>query len=332
MAPYGGPGSDSARAALAALPKGDRHNHLCLCVSRRSLLARFGRAPAFPAAYEGLQGMFDFIHAEVNAVMATGDDVVAFMEMAILDSLQDNVRRLEASVDINLTRYFDGSVDRLLRAVADLKRKYGTFFPVIGVNKPTPLDVATAKVEAFIDSGLFSGIDLYGQEAGQELGRFKTLYRKARSHGLNLKVHIGEFSGAATVKEAVAILEPDEIQHGITAHEDAEAVDLIVKNGIMLNVCPASNLALGAVAELRLHPVRRLFDRGVKISICPDDLLLFDATITDQYVALMEAGLFTFDEIETMRLNGLGSEYFDEPQWNDARSGIMTTAKKDESR
>ena len=308
MAPYGGPGSESARAALAALPKGDRHNHLCLCVNRRSLSARYGRGPDFPAAYDGLQGMFDFIHAEVNPIMATGDDVVAFMEMAILDSLQDNVRRLEASVDINLTRYFDGSVDRLLRAVADLKRKYGTFFPIIGVNKPTPIDVATEKVDAFIESGLFSGIDLYGQEKDQDLGRFRPMYRTARAHGLNLKVHIGEFSDAASIKEAVALLEPDEIQHGINAHDDREAVDLIVKNGIMLNICPASNLALGAASDLRLHPVRKLFDRGVKISICPDDLLLFDATITDQYVALMDAGIFSFSEIETMRLNGLGPE------------------------
>lgn len=308
MAPHEVPESNSLKADLAALPKGDRHNHLCLCVNRRSLLARYGRSPDFPAAYDGLQGMFDFIHAEVNAFMATGDDVIAFMEMAILDSLQDNVRRLEASVDINLTRYFDGSVDRLLRVVASLKRKYRTFFPIIGVNKPTPLNVATEKVDAFIESGLFSGIDLYGQEEGQELVRFRTMYRKARARGLNLKVHIGEFSGAASIKDAVALLEPDEIQHGINAYGDREAIDLIVKNGIMLNVCPASNLALGAVVDLRLHPVRKLFDRGVKISICPDDLLLFDATITDQYVALMDAGIFTFDEIQTMRLNGLGSE------------------------
>jgi adenosine deaminase len=301
-----GSGSDSLRATLAALPKGDRHNHLCLCVNRRSLLARYGRGPDFPATYDGLPGMIDFIHAEVNAVMATADDVEAFMEMAIRDSLGDGVLRLEASVDINLTRYFDGSIDRLLGVVAGLKSRYETFRPIIGINKPTPIEDTNWKAAACMESGLFSGIDLYGPEADQDLSKFVSLYRAARKRGLNLKVHIGEFSDAATIVEAIELLEPDELQHGIRAHEEAKAIEAILKNDIMLNVCPASNVSLGAVRDLRSHPIRKLFDLGVKISINPDDLLLFDATITDQYLALLEAGIFSFEEIQGLRLNGLG--------------------------
>lgn len=295
------------RKLLAKVPKGDRHNHLCLCVDRRTLKERYGRSPVFPSAYEGLPAMIDFVHAEVNAIMATGDDVAAFMEMAIQDSLRDNVVRLEGSVDVSLVRHFDGSIDVLLQAVALLKKRYASFFPIIGINKPKPLELMQGDIEACMESGLFSGIDLYGLEAGQDLARFKQLYAAARRRGLNLKVHIGEFSDAASIKEAIELLEPDEIQHGIRSAEDREVIDLIVKNGIMLNICPASNLSLGAARDLGTHPIRKLFDSGVKISVNTDDLLLFDATITDQYVALLDEGIFTLEEIETMRLNGLGA-------------------------
>ena len=79
---------------------------------------------------------------------------------------------------------------------------------------------------------------------------------------------------------------------------------LIAKNNIRLNICPTSNVLLGAVTNISKHPLRRLFDYGIKVCINTDDLILFDATVTDEFVKLFENDIFDFDELNMIRQNG----------------------------
>ena len=81
-------------------------------------------------------------------------------------------------------------------------------------------------------------------------------------------------------------------------------MELILKKDLRLNVCPQSNLALGAVASLSEHPMRKLFDAGIRVTINTDDLILFDKTVSQQMIDLIEAGVFTVEEIEKMNAFG----------------------------
>ena len=80
-------------------------------------------------------------------------------------------------------------------------------------------------------------------------------------------------------------------------------MDLILENDMRLNVCPQSNLALGSIGSIANHPIRRLFDYGISITVNTDDLLLFGATITDQFVDLIEKNIFSYEEIDSIRKN-----------------------------
>lgn len=111
-----------------------------------------------------------------------------------------------------------------------------------------PKDITNENLDKFlipcIDSQVFKSIDLYGDETKDDFQRFKDYYKYAKSKGLKLKVHAGEFHSYNNVKKAIEILEVDEIQHGLGSVSSEYVMDLIKERNIRLNICPSSNYVL----------------------------------------------------------------------------------------
>lgn len=103
------------------------------------------------------------------------------------------------------------------------------------------------------------------------------MYKSAKEKHLKTKVHIGEFSNAESIKTAILLLNPDEIQHGINAIHDDYVMDMILER----------NIRLGAGTSLKNHPIRNLYDKGISITVNTDDLLLFHKTNSDQLNELL---------------------------------------------
>jgi adenosine deaminase len=74
---------------------------------------------------------------------------------------------------------------------------------------------------------------------------------------------------------------------------------------IVLNICPASNVRLKRVKSYKTHPIRILFDHGVKVTINTDDVLIFNKGISEQFLQLYQSGLFTANELDIIRQNGI---------------------------
>lgn len=290
------------------LPKADVHNHFHLGGSQKKLLEKYPKAAIeFPKKYNGLEGMIDFIYGHLNQIMRTKEDVFNFMEIAIETAIDDNVTLLEASVDTNLARFFENSIELVITEVRRIKEKYKTkidFKPDIGINKDLPIDKVYTYTNACIESGVFNGIDIYGKEANQNLKPFRELFETAKKNKLKTKAHIGEFSNYKTIEETIFLLNPDELQHGINAVHSEKTMDLILERNIKLNICPQSNISLGAVAKLKTHPIRKLFDKGIKVTVNTDDLILFNATVTDELYNLYTNNIFSFEELDLIRKNG----------------------------
>ncbi|MCI2229700.1 hypothetical protein MC378_11030 [Polaribacter sp. MSW13] len=290
------------------LPKADVHNHFHLGGSQKKLLEKYPNTSInFPKNYDGLVGMIDFIYGHLNKIMLTKVDVVNFMEIAIESSIDDNVTLLEASVDVGLSRFFDDSIEQVISEVKRIKEKYKSkidFRPDIGINKDLPLEKVYAYGEACIFSGEFNGMDIYGKEANQNLTPFQELFKTAKKNHIKTKAHIGEFSDYNSINETIHLLEPDELQHGINAVESEKTMDLIFERNIRLNVCPQSNISLGTVKDIKQHQVRKLFDKGINVTVNTDDLILFNATVSDELFRLYKNNVFSFDELEIIRQNG----------------------------
>lgn len=290
------------RDKLLKLPKRDFHNHLHLGGSIARLKERLGKSDfEVPNYYDGLPGMIDFIKNKVNPYLNGRESVYFFMEMAIENAIADNVHCLEASIDIGLVSQFGNEIDSLIELVEKLKRNFSSrivFKPDVGVNKDYPIKRAYSDALRCMESGIFNGLDIYGEEKNKDLAPFVELYGRARQLGLKTKVHIGEFSNHGTIDKAILLLQPDEIQHGIKAAGSDRTMQMIKDQNIRLNICPQSNISLGAVPDLQNHPIRILYDYGIDITINTDDYLLFGASITDQLLQLVDAGLFSPSEIE----------------------------------
>ena len=290
------------RDKLLKLPKRDVHNHLHLGGSIARLKERLGKSDfEVPNYYDGLPGMIDFIKNKVNPYLNGRESVYFFMEMAIENAIADNVHCLEASIDIGLVSQFGNEIDSLIELVEKLKRNFSSrivFKPDVGVNKDYPIKRAYSDALRCMESGIFNGLDIYGEEKNKDLAPFVELYGRARQLGLKTKVHIGEFSNHGTIDKAILLLQPDEIQHGIKAAGSDRTMQMIKDQNIRLNICPQSNISLGAVPDLQNHPIRILYDYGIDITINTDDCLLFGASITDQLLQLVDAGLFSPSEIE----------------------------------
>lgn len=138
------------------------------------------------------------------------------------------------------------------------------------------------------------GFGLAGDEKIGQPKDFRWSFDCAREAGLRLTAHAGEWGGPESVRAAIRDLEVERIGHGVRAIEDMALVDEIAEKGIVLEVCPGSNIALGLYKGWRAHPIHDLRERGVKITVSTDDPPFFHTTMRREYDRLAEA--FDWDE------------------------------------
>ncbi|HTO25461.1 MAG TPA: adenosine deaminase [Gaiellaceae bacterium] len=135
------------------------------------------------------------------------------------------------------------------------------------------------------------GVGLGGLEAEYPPEPYEAVFQLAKSLGLGSVPHAGEVAGAASVRGALEELQADRLRHGIRAEEDPGLVRELADRGVVLDVCPLSNLRTGAVASLADHPLPRLVAAGVRCSISTDDPAMFDTDLTRDYEAATSFGL-----------------------------------------
>jgi adenosine deaminase len=79
----------------------------------------------------------------------------------------------------------------------------------------------------------------------------------------------------------------------------------LADNRIQLNVCPSSNVMLGYATDYKNHPIKTLYENGIRVTINTDDLLIFDSSIENEYLLLYQAGTLSAEQLNEIRQNGL---------------------------
>jgi adenosine deaminase len=144
------------------------------------------------------------------------------------------------------------------------------------------------------------GIGLGGSEQTFPAPLFERVFEEARNFGFHTTAHAGEASGAASVRAAVEKLHVERIGHGTRAFEDPPLLDLLVKQGIPLEMCPLSNLRTGVVARIEDHPIHRYFEQGVLVTVNTDDPAMFDTSLSEEYNILATKLGFSEQELATV--------------------------------
>ena len=174
-----------------------------------------------------------------------------------------------------------------------------------------------ADAEKTLDSALafrdkIVGVGLDSSEAGNPPSKFKNVFRRARDAGFFLTAHAGEEGPAGYVWEALDILGVGRVDHGNRALDDDALVARLARERMALTVCPLSNLRLRVVADLKAHPLRRMLDRDLVVSVHSDDPAYFGGYVNDNYRAVSEALTLGRDEIAAIVRNGFYASLMDE--------------------
>ena len=296
--------------ALRRCPKADLHNHFVLGGSRRFLLEHSGKD--IRPIKQPLHSM-DEMHAwnarNLGRFFETPEGRRMLISAAFSQAEEDGVTILEIGEDVwGLDTFFHGKIEELVDAFETAHRKIAPEIELrlqIGLSRHCDIAYLEDCLAHFWGCKAFYSIDLYGDELAQPIENFKSIYRRAKSEGLRLKAHVGEWGTVEDVRRAVECLELDEVQHGIAAAEDPSVVRFLADHHIRLNITPTSNYLLGRVSDLRTHPIAGLYRSGVDVTINSDDVLIFDSDVSKEYLRLYQSGCLKAEELDEIRKNGL---------------------------
>ena len=159
------------------------------------------------------------------------------------------------------------------------------------------------------------GIDLADSERDFPLRDFAPSVRKAKDAGLKVTIHTGEDTPASFIRETIELTDPDRIGHGIHAIEDLQVVELIKERGVTLEVNPWSNYLTNSVRAIEEHPLKKLFDLGVKVTINSDDPEVLETNLNNEYRIAHEILGMSMAEIATCNRYACEASFLpDEPK------------------
>jgi adenosine deaminase len=293
---------------LLSVPKSDLHNHSTKGCRRAWLEDRIGRKlSAPPEKFAGLEGMQEWFTGNIKPYCSDREGIILRWEGAFAEAGRNNIRRLSMNFgapEIELA----GGMDTFVKMIGRFRQEYcpeTVFEPEITYVALCDVEKEAAHIDEYISSGFFKTIDVCGGENLRPVEDFIPLYRAAERYHLIKRMHAGESGSADDVRKAVEILGLSEIHHGINAADSKEVMKFLADNNIQLNVCPSSNVMLGYADDYENHPIKTLYENGVRVTINTDDLLIFDSSIENEYLLLYRSGAMSAEQLDEIRLWGL---------------------------
>ena len=317
-----------------ALPKAELHLHL------------EGAAPAglirelAAEKHEDLSGLFDAEGRYARGGFAGRGGFAAFLRAyeaaaSVLQGPRDYARLTRAVLEqsashgVVYTEVFAspdlcGGGDRavwlehvaaMAEAAAEAERELGVTLRVVatGIRHLGPDRVRAAAVCAAEAAGGFvTGFGMGGDEAAGRAGDFAWAFDCAREAGLGVTAHAGEWAGPDSIRETMRHLRPSRLGHGVRAVEDPRLMEELAERGTTLEVCPGSNLALGLYPSAERHPIARLREAGIAVTVSTDDPPFFGTTMTAEWQALERAFGWGPDDLAALNRAALAAAFCDE--------------------
>ncbi|MDQ0094343.1 adenosine deaminase [Paeniglutamicibacter psychrophenolicus] len=157
------------------------------------------------------------------------------------------------------------------------------------------------------------GIGLDSSELGYPPVLFREVFAYAREHGLHVVAHAGEEGPAEYIVQALDLLKVERIDHGIRCLEDPALVERLVAEQMPLTVCPLSNVRLRTVDTMAGHPLRRMLEAGLKVSIHSDDPAYFGGYLDANFAAVIGQFELSRGEQAVLARNSIESSFLEEP-------------------
>lgn len=306
---------------VRALPKAELHVHLegtvdpataFACARRNGIVLPWRNEAELIRAYdfEGLPAFLDVLFAVGGTLRQARD----FYDVAL-----EYTRRAHADGVIRAEVFFGAQtfldagvpiatmVEAILGAFRDAKQQWGIDAHLVCTAQRHRDELRGLElldlIEPWRDSIL--GVGLGSAERGNPPSKFARYFAEAKRRGYRTTIHAGEDGPASYVTEALNVIAPDRIDHGVAAASDAALVARIADDGIPLTICPLSNVALRVVPSLEAHPLKTFLDAGVKATINSDDPPFFGGYLGENYIAVARALDLGLDDVRRLAANSL---------------------------
>jgi len=206
------------------------------------------------------------------------------------DSAKQNIRLFEVRFSPDWAFHghnvdWDACLEGLLRAKARAEKEFDMAIGIIAI---TSRGMGAESCVKTVDWAIrhrqhIQAVDLADGEMLYPMQDFVKPILKAKDAGLKVTVHTGEDTPASYVRETIRAFQPDRIGHGIHSIEDMSVVDLLRERGITLEVNPWSNYLTNSVKTIEEHPLKKLFDLGVRVTINSDDPEVLETNVNNEY-------------------------------------------------
>lgn len=318
-------------AFIDALPKVELHVHLIGSASVETVLELSRRHPGseVPTSEEELRRFYTFtdfprfahVYGAVNSLVRDPEDVAALVLGLAADLAAQGGRYAELQV----TPYAHHIVGMPMREVTqalDLAARRS--LDDHGVEMAYIFDIpgefgeeaARITVEHALQEppAALVGFGIGGIE--QARPKFRDAYRDAftaaRAAGLHSVPHGGEMSGPETMWEVIEGYGAERIGHGINCLADPRLVAHLRETQLPLDVCPTSNVCTGQVPDLAAHPLPRMLEEGLYVTLNSDDPPMFATTLADEYRAAARTFGLGVQELAQLARNAVNASYMGE--------------------
>ncbi|MCW8218094.1 MULTISPECIES: adenosine deaminase [Streptomyces] len=313
---------------IAGLPKAELHVHHVGSASPRIVAELAARHPdsAVPTDPEALSDFFTFtdfghfidVYLSVVDLIRTPEDVRLLTFEIARDMARQNIRYAELTVTPFSSTRRGIPEQGFMEAIEDARKAAEAEWGVVlrwcfDIPGEAGLEAAEETTRLAVDlrpEGLVS-FGLGGPEIGVDRPQFKPYFDRALAEGLHSVPHAGETTGPQTVWDALTFLRAERVGHGTSSVRDPKLLAHLAEHRIALEVCPTSNIATRAVADLDQHPVREMAGAGVLITINSDDPPMFGTDLNNEYA--VAARLLDLDErgLAALAKNAVEASFLD---------------------
>lgn len=311
----------------AALPKAELHCHIEGAAPPALALAQAARYGVDTSAFirDGVYVWEDFTsfirsYDTTASLFRTEEDYALLAETYLTEIAAAGAIYSELIVSPDQGEAVGIGADAYVRGLAEgagrAKARTGieTRLIVVGIRHFGPERVVkAADFAARRPHPLVTGFNLAGEERMHRVADFARAFDIARDAGLGITIHAGELSGAFSVRDALDHVRPSRISHGVRAIEDPDLVRRLADEGVVLEVCPGSNVALKVFADFGSHPLRALAEAGVRVTLNSDDPPFFHTSLAQEYAVASQIMGFSDEELVGMTRTAIEAAFLDEP-------------------
>lgn len=310
---------------IRRIPKAELHLHIegsfepelmVAIANRNGIKLKYASVEELRRAYQfnNLQEFLDVYYAGAGVLLYEQD----FYDLtkAYFDRVhQQGVVHVELFFDpqthTNRGVSFETVVKGISRAMDDARDEYGISSGLILSILRHLSEESALKTfaEAMPFKKYFIGLGLDSSELGHPPLKFRRVFEQAKKEGWKTMAHAGEEGPPEYIWQALQDLEVDRIDHGNRSMEDDALVEELVNRQIALTLCPLSNLKLKVVTDLREHPLLKMMERGMLVTVNSDDPAYFGGYLYDNYVAIASALSLTDEAIIRLAENSFRASF-----------------------